>query len=273
MFVFVLCCAGAPTKSDYAEVEATLRTLDMYEPVLVNEFAPEYRFRRRHWIEKMALQFPVMLYRVAYGSNLGTSFFLWKSPAEIDQTAVSRTMSRISAQHKFFATRSMCKDFFHKYCSLCQVPKAVLRNMYKSLVEDTSASSCAAEKEVDDRIAQAALDLDDTDIILDLRKLNGNPQSSKFDDFWQALDEFLEESMLAVDDRRHRDILHMPVAISVRHLRETVVERLEKKFPGELRSVPSEEWIRLQFCPSNPFANSALRHTGRINIKLAVQAR
>ena len=35
----------------------------------------------------------------------------------------------------------------------------------------------------------------------------------------------------------------------------------------------SEEWIRLQFCPSNPFANSALRHTGRMNIKYAVQAR
>ena len=116
-----------------------------------------------------------MLYKVS--SNLGTLFFLAKTPAEIDQTAVSSTVSRMSTQHKFFATRAMRKDFFHQYSTLCEVPKAVLHNMYKSLVGDTSASSCAAEKEIDDRIAQATLDLDDTEIILilDLRKLNGNP--------------------------------------------------------------------------------------------------
>ncbi len=45
------------------------------------------------------------------------------------------------------------------------------------------------------------------------------------DIFWQELSTFLEKDA-AVDERRHSDILHMPAAISIRHLREVIVQRL-----------------------------------------------
>lgn len=58
--------------------------------------------------------------------------------------------------------------------------------------------------------------------------------------------------------------------MSVTDLRNTVVSRL----PGADRVlVPSAEWIRLQFWPSNPYANVAVRHTGRFNLKFKVQSR
>ena len=47
-----------------------------------------------------------------------------------------------------------------------------------------------------------------------LRKANGNPI---LDCFWQELQAYLDELLLAVDDRRHGETLHMPLAISVRH--------------------------------------------------------
>lgn len=34
---------------------------------------------------------------------------------------------------------------------------------------------------------------------------------------------------------------------------------------------PSDSWIRLNFCPSNPYANSAAQYTGQFRVKHAVQ--
>ena len=83
---------------------------------------------------------------------------------KVDQTAVSQTVSKLNSSQKVYATR---KEFLEKYNHLCTTSKAVLRSMYKTLVGDSSASSCAAEKEIDDRVAQSVLGLDDPEIILD----------------------------------------------------------------------------------------------------------
>ena len=122
-------------------------------------------------------------------------------------------------------------------------------------------------------MSEAILATDDPDIILDLRKLNGNPKSTKFDAFWSELASYLEEATLAVDERRHTDVLHMPLAISIRHIRDLISERLEKNFPGEKKPVPLLEWIRYQFWPKNRFSTSPLRHTGQFLVKFGVQVR
>ena len=82
---------------------------------------------------------------------------------------------------------------------------------------------------MDDRIASAILDFDEADVLLDLRQSNGHPCSNVFDPFWQEVEAYFNELTLCVDDRRHGDILHMPIAISIRDLKDTVAARLEKK--------------------------------------------
>ena len=160
----------------------------------------------------------------------------------------------------------MRRDFLEKYSHLVKTPKSVLRNMFKCLANDHSSASCEAEQEVDDRVSKALLELDDPQIALDLREQNGNPKSTKFEAFWDELQQYLEESTMAVDERRHSDIMHFPIAISVRQLAETVTERLEKKH-SILPPIPSTEWIRLQFWPANPYSSAALRYTGRFAVK------
>ena len=71
-----------------------------------------------------------------------------------------------------------------------------------------------------------------------------------------------------MSDRRHPDKLYMPIAISVRDLVEQVALTLPPDTPK-----PTEEWVRLQFQPPNPFTNAALRYTGRFNLKHGVQRR
>jgi len=71
----------------------------------------------------------------------------------------------------------------------------------------------------------------------------------------------------------HSDVPHMPVAISLRHLLDIVKIRIEQKHPNDESKLqrPSLEWLRLQFSPHNPYSLSALRHTGRIDLKFGVQ--
>lgn len=131
----------------------------------------------------------------------------------------------------------------------------------------------AVEAAIDDWVAEVVLVTDDPEIIMDLRKLNGNPQSTKFNEFWSELASYLEETTLAVDERRHTDVLHMPLAISIHHIRDLISERLEKKFSGEKKPIPSLEWIRCQFWPKNPFSIFALHYTGCFQVKFGVQIR
>ena len=64
-------------------------------------------------------------------------------------------------------------------------------------------------------VVKQALDLEDPDILVDLREYNkGHP--SKYDQFWEACEQYIQSTIeAAVDDRRHDRIAHLAVALSV----------------------------------------------------------
>ena len=100
----------------------------------------------------------------------------------------------------------MKRDFIDKYNSLVATSKSVLRCIFNDLTGDSSSAPTQAQKIIDERVANAVLAIGDPDILLDLRKLNGNPKATLFDDFWIELSLFLEELTPAVDDRRHGEV-------------------------------------------------------------------
>ena len=57
-----------------------------------------------------------------------------------------------------------------------------------------------------------ALNCQDPDIIVDLRKLNGRPKNALFDPFWAKMVVIVEER---VDDRRHGELLLCMHSISL----------------------------------------------------------
>ena len=139
----------------------------------------------------------------------------------------------------------------------------VLSNIHRTLLGDCSSAEYSSEAKVDERIAQALLDINDPDIVLDHRRSNGKPDSTIFDKFWCKFQTYLDEINPAVNERRHGETPHMPFAISLRHLQEIIIEKLQQKFPEVTPAIRSLEWIRLQFRPVNQYTNSALRYTGR----------
>ena len=63
----------------------------------------------------------------------------------------------------------------------------MLRNIFRTLLQDSSAAEYASQAEVDEHVAKAVLRFDDPELVLDLRRANGNPQSTIFYVFWQEL--------------------------------------------------------------------------------------
>ena len=113
-------------------------------------------------------------------------------------------------------------------------------DIFRELTEDCSAPLSFKEAEID-RVAQFILSADDTDLISDLRSLNGQPGSTKFDTFWDECQKFFDKHVAAVSERRHgADFLCLPFAISVEELQEQVKNRLSDDTP-----IPSADWLRL----------------------------
>ena len=77
-----------------------------------------------------------------------------------------------------------------------------------------------------------------------------------------------EDIGTAIDDRRHLTVVHVAKAISVCDFREKVQERCPPDIP-----IPSDEWIRLQFAPSSSSSHTALRYTGRLQVRRKIQQR
>ena len=68
----------------------------------------------------------------------------------------------------------MRHDFLCKYSRIVNVSKMVLRNIYHTLLHDSSSPDYTGQAEVDERVTNAVLQLDDPEVILDLRRMNGN---------------------------------------------------------------------------------------------------
>ncbi|GES93292.1 hypothetical protein GLOIN_2v1763419 [Rhizophagus clarus] len=110
----------------------------------------------------------------------------------------------------------------------------------------------------------------DPELITDLCEINKG-RIFKYDLFWEYALKYLEgivqESILAVDEKRHDIFQHLVVAISIRDFQNQVL----KICPLNI-STPSLQWIRLQFWPKNSIHKSSLQFTCKLPIKFMEMA-
>ena len=110
--------------------------------------------------------------------------------------------------------------------------------------------------------------MEDVDIVPDLRAHNQGRKKS-YDSFWSACEQVLNEEVgLAVDDQRHDLVSHIASAVSVCDLWERA-----KALCPDGTTIPSQEWLRLQFWPKNRHARVSLQYTGRLKVKYMIQRR
>ena len=208
-----------------------------YEPVFLNDLAPAEARDRYHFIQMLKTKgcpAEAVLYTYSTGNNLGNYHFIWLVPPVIGadelQSRNASVVQKLSASMPQFHSRAKRQSFVRLFGLVANVQPAYLREIYRQLTGDTSASSSENEKGIDERVRQA-LDLEDPKVMVDLRQHNkGHP--SKYEPFWEACERYILNSIeLAVDDRRHDRIAHLAVALSVNDLLSEVSKTVGSNVP------------------------------------------
>lgn len=92
-------------------------------------------------------------------------------------------------------------------CSLKQNP-AFVRAIFKLLTGDASAPHHVRSGALDRRL-QLLMSGVDHEVLVDMRKENGGPDTTNFGDFWSSVGAVLNAGDLgAADQRRHGEVLH-----------------------------------------------------------------
>lgn len=261
------------TKGDstYSTLNQYLLRSNDYVFLDLDRFTPEDHVKRRNYIKSLTLSVPTMLYRVAYGGSVGTLNFIWRTPAEdtLNRTqSNSQVVGQITTMLPKYSTRAMRKDFINRYVKFVKAPKSVLRNMFFEISGCEPTSESKEQALIDERCSEILLNSDDSELILDYRSLNGKEGDTKFEVFYSEMAKYFEEQNLQVQERRHGNELYLPLAISIEDLQSQIKKRIPPNTP-----VPNVETIRLQFQPNNQFQKTALKYSGRFNVKFRVQTR
>ncbi|PKK57493.1 hypothetical protein RhiirC2_825681, partial [Rhizophagus irregularis] len=256
----------------YKELINAVEFADYWETINVDPYCPDNRTAKSTYLQKLeeTFTFKMGMYTYHHGNIMNTTF-IWKIDPSVDESIAFEKNYKIRSELKnsmpVYATRAMRREFVDT-CDmfLGNVEKSRVRRIYKEFVGDSTAD----EMEIDIRV-KLAFDLRDPDIITDLRHFNEG-RISIYDTFWEYSKKFLEgtaqDSVVAVDERRHDPIVHLARAISVEDLKNQIAKLCPKDTP-----IPSVQWLRLQFWPKNPWNLSSLQFTGILPLKFMIQIR
>lgn len=259
--------------SRYKSLVDHVSKVDNFVPVCVDEYTPPNTRLRRYYIDnlKSGIPYKCMHLKFSAGNNLGSHNFIWrvggiKSESEVLNKNAELVQS-LNKELPTYHTRAMRRAFMQKASLICNVQTKEARYIYKHLSGDSSAADTSNMREVDLRVQQA-FDMQDPDILTDLREHNSG-QPKKYSIFFDKSKEYLENVVeTAVDDRRHDVFTHLAQAISVPDLLEQVKLTCPPDTP-----IPSEQWLRLQFAPKNPSSYASIQYTGNLKVKFQVQSR
>ncbi|CAH1269408.1 Hypp4174 [Branchiostoma lanceolatum] len=256
--------------SRYAELESHLAKIAEYELCFLDDFAPSDYRKRYIYVSELALPMSVEVYTYKTGNNQGSLHFLWKVPVKQEDRELNTTnklMYQAEKDMPVYHTREMRKRFRERFSLVTNAKPVVLKEVYQFLTNDVAADECTASKDVRQRL-KLLLDVQDPDLVVDMRSMNEG-HKEKYQHFWDEATKMIEEMQLAtVDDRRHGQVCHMALAMSV----PDFITQVCKRLPEEVE-VPTATWVSLQFWPKNPFVDQAIRYTGRLNVKYMVQSR
>ncbi|KAJ1446876.1 hypothetical protein M885DRAFT_576961 [Pelagophyceae sp. CCMP2097] len=197
------------------------------------------------------------------------------------RTDVSDGRSLLEALVPKFHSRAMQNKLTAALRRVAVVPSSLALVLYKEITGDESTANSEKKKE---RIAFASKILSlvgpDGDLVLDLRVLANALRLGKtcLTEFWNCLNEVLDEMVLAAEARRHGNIVtYLSEIISHSSLFRRALASLEaKKANGTVKAEelsPTLHWFEMQFWPGSEYVKSTIGYTGRFPLKLMLQTR
>jgi len=168
----------------------------------------------------VAFLFKIGKYTYHHG-NIQNSVYVWRIDINVDEQEITNKHYTIRNNLKqtlqVYHTRAMRKEFLDTVeLYIGKVKKAKMRYIYSTWLKDSAASINSETQDIDDRV-EMMFELGDPDLVTDFREINEGILP-KYDIFLEYSSKYLEgiaqESVLAVDERRHDTFQHLAVAIS-----------------------------------------------------------
>lgn len=259
--------------SRYKSLNDHLGKSEPFKPMCVDEYTPQDTRQRRYYIDnlKCGISYKCMHLKIAAGNNLGAHNFIWRIRSDVPESEMfnenNDVVQSLTREVPLYHTRAMRRLFMEKASLMCNIKSKDARYIYRELSGDNSAPETFEQREIDKRV-ELAFDMQDPDILTDLREHNTG-QPKKYSVFFEKVKQYLENVVeTSVHDRRHDQFTYLAHALSVQDLLEQVKRTCPPDTP-----IPSEQWLRLQFAPKNPTSKSSLQYTGNLNVKFQVQSR
>ena len=217
-------CETLPTEKCPAKWDAICeRLLDSiktpYSPILVNHLLPQSPLERFQFLKDIRLtglasnDRKVCLYSHTYKNNIENLHFMWLCDNDPDEQR--RAQKYCEDEVPVYHSRMLKRKFMDVADTLSVTPcKAML--LYKLATDDASAARTSAEDAIDKRLEEY-VSLKDESIVYDLRAVNGKAEI--YSEFFNKEEEVINtEVSLAVDERRHDQVVHLAKAMSVQDL-------------------------------------------------------
>ena len=157
----------------YRTLHLELEKSQPYTPVFLNDHLPSDPRRKYEYLKGIIVPFSCVLY--SYTGMKTHLHFIWKTiPSETEQDRMKKNMTlRDELKQGFpsYSTRVMRREFIQIFGRVTNTKSAFLREMYRQLTGDQSASTNLVESEVDARIKEI-IEYEDPDLVWDLRVNN-----------------------------------------------------------------------------------------------------
>ena len=175
-----------PTKqpsSELVEISNEVARVGPYCKVDLNLYlqsTPKKRYLITKKLKEEGLELPSVLCVYSTGNNCGNSHFIWHVPDSSLDQALGNSQAIVEDIKKnipSYHTRAMRSEFIQKFGRIThEVKPAVLRYFYRDLTGDCSSSETLSQEEIDERVFEA-IEMEDPDIVMDLRHLNSGYMS------------------------------------------------------------------------------------------------
>lgn len=143
---------------------------------------PRQKYEFIQKLKEKGLSVPTALLIYSHGNNIGSIHFAWKVVNE-DLSACIQTIEKAKEMIPVYHTRAMKAALSSKFGRVApNIKPVVLCALYQELTNNASASNCLHEAKIDE-IMRMILEMEDADIVLDLRHLNSG-RRSQYDVFW-----------------------------------------------------------------------------------------
>jgi len=226
----------------YSSLNKALAESIEFEPIIVAEhMAPHFLINKKNqffFVQNIQVGNRSILVKVLHSGNHPSDIWIFKTgndkqflKSDEYQNKLLATAKKCERRSNFYAQKWIKMAFNCRLASIYPIAGCNLIRQFCWRFLGDASSENADFKENKKGLVSIALQIGDSELIEDARKLNGRPINEAFNDFWLMTEEYLNDVADAAHARRHGDqgVGYMSEILSSTIMHDTITNMLKEK--------------------------------------------